>query len=102
MMSRKRKVPVCWMQRRKLTFKDAPLARGVPVVIVPAANVEFIPPPFGCAAGVSSVVTCTVTVHGGDPAPDAVQVTASLIGPTDAATTPESGRRSAVPGGDGK
>src|ERR1044072_4072466 len=52
-----------------------------PSAIVPAESVEFIPPPLGWLGGCSSVVGCTVTVHGGDPAPEAVHVPASLMGP---------------------
>jgi hypothetical protein len=52
----------------------APAASGVPSVMV---IVLFRAPPNGCAGGVSTVVPKTVTVQGGEPAPEAVQVLAS-------------------------
>src|ERR1044072_1855930 len=96
-MIRKRKVPVVWMPSRKLTLRLPPFANGVPSAIVPAESVEFIPPPLGWLGGCSSVVGCTVTVHGGDPAPEAVHVPASLMGPTPTSTTPVRARRAATP-----
>src|SRR6185369_10736307 len=56
-----------------------------------------MPPPFGCEGGDSSVRPLTVTLHGGAPAPAAVQVVASPTGPTPATSTDVMGRRSATP-----
>ena len=79
----------------------APLASGVPSVIVPALTLPLKPEPFGCAGGVSRVVPWTVTVQGGvTGAPVAAQVAASSM----PATTTEAdvrGRISATPDGAG-
>src|ERR1044072_2996310 len=96
-MIRKRKVPVVWMPSRKLTLRLPPVAHRAPSAIAPAESVEFIPPPLGWLGAPSSVVGCTVPVHGGDPAPEAVHVPASLMGPTPTSTTPVRARRSATP-----
>ena len=60
----------------------APLASGVPSVMVPALMLLLKPPPFGWAGGCSSVVPCTVTVQASSPAPVAPHVAASLMPPT--------------------
>ena len=54
----------------------APLASGVPSVIVPAASEVLNPPPFGCVGDVSTVVPFTVIEHG---AAAGAHVAASLI-----------------------
>ena len=60
---------------------------GAPVVTVPAAMVEFVPPPFSCVGGASSVVPSTFAL------PPPVKLTT---------TTPEvRARKSAVPAGTG-
>src|SRR5687767_9299679 len=84
------------MPSTNCTLRLAPLARGVPVVIVPAESVELPPPPLLCAGGSCRVVPYTVTVHGGGAAPEAVQVAASPTGPT-LAVTELKARRSACP-----
>src|SRR5450432_1013268 len=61
----------------------APLASGVPSVIVPAPMLELKPPPLGCPVlgavlSCSSVVPCTVTEHG-VACPAAVQVAESFM-----------------------
>src|SRR5678815_3635802 len=80
----------------------APLASGVPSVTVPAVRLLLKPPPFGCDGGWSSVVPCTVALHGGVAgAPVAEHVTVSLMPAT--TTAPEvRGLRSAMPEGAGK
>jgi len=65
-----------------------PLASGDPSVIVPEDSVELNPPLPGCAGGASSVVACTLTLQGGEPAPEAVHVVASLTGPMLVSLTP--------------
>src|SRR2546423_3631487 len=71
----------------------APLASGVPRVIVPALKLLLKPPPLGCpllgaVLSSSSVVPCTVTVQGVVAGvPVAAQVTASLMPAT--TTAPE-------------
>ncbi len=81
---------------------DSPLATGVEVVTVPAARLEFRPPPFGCAGGVSSVVPWTFTMHGGVAGvPVAAQVPGSIT-PLIETFSELSARKSAVPTGTGK
>ena len=41
--------PTCCTPKRKCKLIDAPLASGVPIVTVPAARLEFRPPPFTAA-----------------------------------------------------
>src|SRR5262245_3166512 len=58
------------MPSRNRTSSDAPFARGVPSVTVPADIEELKPPPFGCDGGCSRVVPLTLTLlvplpHGG-------------------------------------
>src|SRR5258708_16416225 len=87
------------MPSRNCTSTLAPLASGVPRVMVPALILLLKPPPFGCEGGCSSVVPFTVTEQG-VAWPAAVHVTESLI----PATTTEldvRGRRSAIPEGAG-
>lgn len=88
------------MPIRKRTLIDAPLAIGVPEVMVPADNDELKPTPFGWLGGCSNVVPCTVTVQGGVKAA-AAQVVESF---TPATTTASEllGLRSAYPVGAGK
>ena len=81
------------MKRR---LAEAPLAKGVPKVIVPAARVELTPPPEGCKGGVSSVVPLTSTLHGAEP----LQVTASLT-PVTVIGVEVRARKFAVPEGEG-
>ncbi len=95
------KLPVCWIPSRKRTLIEAPLASGVPSVIVPAESVELKPPPFGCDGGCSSVVPCTLTVHGVVAEPvDARHVAGSLI-PLTTTSVEVRGRKSAMPDGAG-
>ena len=90
------------MPTTSCTLVDAPGASGVPKVIVPTANVELKPPPFGWFGGCSSVVPSTGTVHGGGPAPAAVHVAGSIT-PLTLALTEVIARRSAIgPAGLGK
>ena len=72
------KFPVCCTPSRNCRLMLAPGGKGVPSVMVPALSELFHPPPRACAGGCSNVVPSTVTVQGGDPAPDAVQVPASV------------------------
>ena len=80
----------------------APFASGVANVTVFAPILPLKPLPLGCEGGCSSVVPCTVAVHGGvTGAPVWEQVTGSLM----PATTTEvevRGRKSAMPDGAGK
>src|SRR5262245_43175385 len=81
------------MPSRKRTSIDAPLASGVPRVMVPSLMELLKPPPFGCDGGCSRVVPCTVTFdvplpHGGR---STVTTTAVDV----------RGRRSAMPDGAG-
>src|SRR5262245_43633520 len=81
------------MPRRKRTSIEAPLAKGVPNVTVPADNEELKPPPFGCDGGCSRVVPLTETLlvplpHGGRST-----VTTTVV--------EVRGRRSAIPDGAG-
>src|SRR5205085_1244068 len=101
-MIRKRKVPVVWMPSRNCTLTLAPFASGVPSVTDPAESVELMPPPLGCAGGDSSVVPCTVTVHGAAPAEDAVQVVWSLTGETELLVDVSARRSATPPPGEGK
>src|SRR6266853_37884 len=95
-----RKLPVCWIPSRNCTSTLAPLASGVPRVIVPALMLVLKPPPLGCGGAVSRVVPWTVTEHG-VACPAAVQVTESLIPAT--TTEPDViGLKSAIPEGAGK
>src|SRR5690349_14585987 len=87
------------MPKTKFTFNDAPLASGDPRLTV---IVELYPPPLLWLGGISNVRPLVVTVHGGDPAPEAVQVAGSLIGPTAPSFEEVSARKSATPApGDG-
>src|SRR5262245_10774772 len=76
------------------------VASGVPRVTVPDDKLPLKPEPLGCDGGCSSVVPCTVTVHGGVGAPLARQVPASPTPETTTATDVR-GRRSAKPDGAG-
>src|SRR2546421_6963019 len=90
---RKRNVPVVWTPKRNWTLTAAPGASGVPTVTVPTAIVEFIPPPFGWAGGVSRVVPNTFTVHG---VAEGEHVPGSVIPDTETFVE-VIGRRSATP-----
>src|SRR5256714_9149411 len=78
---KKRKVPVVWMQSRNCTSTLAPLASGALSVMKPTLSDESMPPPLGCAGGVSSVVPLAVTAHGADKLA-AVHVAGSLTATT--------------------
>src|SRR6185436_15780011 len=79
----------------------APLASGVPSVIVPALMELLNPPPLGCDGGCSSVVPCTLTVHGVVATPfDARHVAASVM-PATTTRVDVLGRMSAMPDGAG-
>src|SRR5580765_3222089 len=80
----------------------APLASGVPRVMVPALKVLLKAPPFGCDGGVSTVVPCMFTVHGVVATPfEARHVAASLM-PALTTRLEVLARRSANPLGAGK
>jgi hypothetical protein len=75
------------MPKRNRRLTDAPLASGVPSVIVPAESDALMPPPLTWLGGCSSVVPSTVLLPLVVVTTMAVEVRA---------------RRSAVPEGDGK
>src|SRR5712664_1067287 len=80
-------------RKRRLTL--APGANGVPRVMVPAESELLNPPPFGCAGDTSSVVPCTVIVHG---VAKGVHVTGSLM-PLTTTSGEVLARKSAKPDG---
>src|SRR5947209_15215639 len=92
MLTKKRKVPVCWTPSRNSTLMDWPFRSGVASATVPAASDELRPPPEVCVGGVSSVVA----VIGQTPAGQAAFVPVML---TVGGGEEVRARRSAVPAG---
>src|SRR5262245_7800572 len=81
------------MPSRNRRSIEAPLARGVPRVTVPALRLELKPPPLGCEGGCSSVVPLTEMFDVPLPHGGRSTVTTTVVDVL--------GRRSAMPDGAG-